>query len=142
MSTSPVPEDAPIDDATPVYRLVPIDQCEIHDGAWTFRSGAFDNSSMEGYEQEMSVVLGDTLAALDRDPADLPERAYPEDTDRWGLAVLMASCVRSVPDQTIQRSPTPEEAAHGDVVGKKNGSRRKRLKACATWVVPPAARVP
>ena len=60
-------DDDPIGPATPIYRLVPVEQCEPLDGAWMFGSGAFDNSSEEGFENEMSVVLGDTLVLLDRD---------------------------------------------------------------------------
>jgi len=134
--------DEPVTGDTPIYRLVPVEQCEVVEGAWIFRSGAFDNSSMPGFENEMSVILGDTLAALGRDPGELPRRAYPEQPGRWGLAVLRASCVTSVPEQTIRRSPTPEECAHGDVVGAKNTKRRKRLKRCATWVFPPATAPP
>lgn len=135
-------DDAPVGDSTPIYRLVPIEQCEVLDGAWMFRSGAFDNSSEEGYENEMSVVLGDTLQCLERDPRDLPRHAYANTPERWGVAVLEAGCIGAVNEQTIHRTPTPQERAHGDVVGKKNTKRRRRLKACATWVVPPEAPVP
>jgi hypothetical protein len=86
----------------------------------------------------MSVVLGDTLAALIRDPRDLPQHTYPHEPERWGVAVLRADCIRAVNDQTIGRTPTLEERAHGDVFGAKNGGRRKRLKRCAMWVVTPA----
>lgn len=135
-------DDSPVVGATPIYRLVPIEQCEADNGAWVFRSGAFDNSTEAGFEDEMSVVVGDTLAALERDAASLPQHAYPYEASRWGVAALPADCVLEVNAQTIRRTPTPEERAHGDVVGTKNGKRRKRLKACATWVIPPAAPVP
>ena len=85
----PLPaDDAPVVGDTPIYRLVPIDQCDPDNGAWVFRSGAFDNSSLEGVADEMSVVIGDTLAALARDPASLPQQAYPNEAGRWGVAVL------------------------------------------------------
>jgi hypothetical protein len=132
-------DDDDIDGSTPIYRLVPVDQCKPLDGEWMFTSAAFDNSSLEGHENEMSVVLGDTLAALTRDPRDLPEQAYPHEPERWGVAALTADCIRAVNQQTIGRTPTPEERAHGDVFGAKNGKRRGRLKKCATWVVAPAA---
>jgi hypothetical protein len=86
----------------------------------------------------MSVVLGDTLVALDRDPSALAERAYPGNAD-WGVAVMAAGCVTQVPEQTLHRTPTESEPAHGDVRGKKNSGRRKRLKKCAEWLIPPTA---
>jgi hypothetical protein len=86
----------------------------------------------------MSVVLGDTLSFLDRLPEDLPERAYPGNPD-WGVAVLLAGCIEEVPEQTLHRTPTQAEPAHGDVRGNKNSKRRKRLKKCAEWLVPPNA---
>lgn len=135
-------DDDPIGPATPIYRLVPVEQCEPLDGAWMFGSGAFDNSSEEGFENEMSVVLGDTLVLLDRDPSDLPQRAYADQPERWGVAVLEAGCITDVNEQTIHRTPTEHERAHGDVRGNKNSKRRRRLKKCATWVIPPAAPVP
>lgn len=133
-------DDDPVVDGTDIYRLVPIEQCTVEDGEWCPRSGAFDNSSLPGFENEMSVVVGDTLELLDRHAADLPAQAYPDDPDRWGVAVLKAECIRAVAEQTIRRSRTGEERAHGDVLGKKGSGRRKKLKACAEWVVPPAAR--
>lgn len=134
--------NAPIDDRTSIYRLVPVEQCVFRDGEWIFQSAAFDNSSIEGYENEMSVVVGDTLAALDREPDDLPQHSHADEPERWGVAVLEAGCIRNVNEQTIQRSPTDQEPAHGDVLGGKNSKRRRRLKACAAWVVPPAAPAP
>jgi hypothetical protein len=132
------PQDAPVPPDTLLYRLIPTDQCDPVDGAWEFRSAAFDNSSLPGYENEMSVVLEDTLAAHDRVPEDLPERGYPGDP-RWGVAKLLAQCVVDVPGQTTHRTPIEAEPAHGDVRGAKNSRRRKRLKKCAEWVIPPAA---
>jgi hypothetical protein len=129
------------DDVAPdtrIYRLVPTNQCDPVAGEWRFRSAAFDNSSLAGFENEMSVVLGDTLGALERDPSDLPERAYPGNPD-WGVAVMAAGCITQVPEQTLHRTPTEAEPAHGDGRGSKNSGRRKRLKKCAEWVIPPAS---
>lgn len=86
---------------------------------------------------ELSVVLGDTLAALDGAPEDLPDDAS------WGVAGLMARLLRNEEDQEIRRSPVPEsqelrDRAHGDVVGAKGQKRRRRLKKHAWWVIEPA----
>jgi hypothetical protein len=131
-------DDAPVERRTALYRLVPTSQCEVRDGQWAFRSSAFDNSSLPGFTDEMSVILGDTLAALDRDPLDLHERFYPSDPANWGVARLEAGCVVDSGPQEVRRSPTVDERAHGDVVGAKGGGQRKRLKKCASWVFPPS----
>ncbi|MBA3808982.1 MAG: hypothetical protein H0X28_11425 [Solirubrobacterales bacterium] len=132
--------DAPVDDADDVYRLVKVDDCNAVDGRWEFQSNAFDNATPfhDGERNdEMSVVLGDTLSALDRAPENLPaESPFPGDPERWGVARLNAGFLRSQM-QEILRTPTEDEPAHGDVRGSKNSGCRKRLKKHARWVVEP-----
>jgi hypothetical protein len=132
-------DDAPVPDRTPLYRLVPTNQCEAREGQWIFHGGAFDNTSDT---DDMSVVLDDTLRALQRAPDDLPERTFP-DPDRWGVAVIHdAGYLRDDEEQEIRRTPRteePPEPAHGDVRGKKNKTRRRRIKQRAEWVRHPAA---
>jgi hypothetical protein len=128
-------DDSPVDDDVVVYRLVPTTWCDVIEGAWEFQSGAFDNSS--GDANDMSVVLGDTLAALNGDPEELPE------TTAWGVAALEVAYLRHQEEQRIGRSPVAgsielRDRAHGDVIGPKNAKRRKRLKRHAWWVVRPA----
>jgi hypothetical protein len=69
-----------------VYRLIPVWRCEVVNGAWEFESGAFDNASSEHEHEsrdDMSVVLGDTLAASQRVPEALPwETSWAGDD--WG----------------------------------------------------------
>lgn len=123
-----------------VYRFVPVWWCDVIDGQWEFQSGAFDNASPEDPDEspdDMSVVLGDTLAALARVPSELAHT--PLRGDKWGVAVLEVRYLRHEEQQDLRRTPNDIEQAHGDVRGKKNGKRRKRLKAHADWVVRPAA---
>lgn len=147
MSTTP-PEspqlpalDAPVEDDTLVYRLVPVDACDAVDGKWEFQSGAFDNSTPideSERDDQMSVVLGDTLGALDRIPEQLPvETPCAGEPERWGVAKLNTGFLRGEVSQEILRTPEPEEPAHGDVRGAKNPKRRKKLKRHAEWVVEP-----
>ena len=89
----------------------------------------------------MSIVLGDTLAALERRPEDLPDET-PWADDEWGVAVLEAGYVANEEEQEILRTPNGDERAHGDVRGEKKRARRKHLKRRAEWVVPPAAPPP
>jgi hypothetical protein len=112
-------------------------------GEWEFQSGAFDNASpMSDGESsdDMSVVVGDTLAALDRVPTALPREApaCAGSPEEWGVAVLCARFLRHEESQELLRTPIEGEPAHGDVRGKKNLKRRRRLKKHADWVVQPA----
>lgn len=91
--------------------------------------GAFNNTTGT---DEMSVSLGDTLESLGRDPESVVEGM----TD-MGLVSLSAGFVRNDEEQTVERSPNEEDEAHGDVVGEKKGSRRKRFANQAVWVVVP-----
>lgn len=134
MATDPVGDDVWL------YRLVKVVNCKAAGEKWEFQSTAFANSSREGHENEMSVVLGDSLSALERFPDDLPHFQYPDDAGEWGVAKLRADCARAVePEkQDVVRSKMNSEPAHGDVVGtKKKQKTRRALKECATWVVEP-----
>ena len=123
-----------------VYRLIPVSWCDVIDGRWEFQSGAFDNATPEGEHEspdDMSVVLGDTLAGLHRVPEELPADTVWA-SDEWGVAALQAGFVRHQEDQELLRTPKDDELAHGDVRGKKGHNRRRRLKKHATWIVRPA----
>lgn len=134
----PEPE---IDDASAVYRMIPVGSCEVIDGQWEFQSAAFDNASpltFGGRDDEMSVILSDKLAALKRVPERLPlETPCAGDPESWGVARLNVGFLRSKEDQEVLRSPTDDERAHGDVRGKKGYKRRRRLKQHAEWVIRP-----
>jgi hypothetical protein len=118
--------------------LIPVELCEPVEDGWEFRSGAFANSTEEGFENEMSIVVGDTLAHHQRLPEDLPGFSHPEEAEQWGVAKVKTEAVRTINEQEIVRSPEPEEPAHGDVRGTKNTKRRKKFKKLASWVVEPA----
>lgn len=138
----PLDPGSVVGDDVLVYRLIPVSSCKPVNGEWEFQSGAFDNSTpVDDSEspEDMSVVLGDVLTALGRAPDALPaETPCAVDPDAWGVAVLTAQFLRHAESQEIRRTPIEEEPAHGDVRGKKNPKRRRRLKAHADWVVQPA----
>jgi hypothetical protein len=125
-----------------VYRLVPVGACSVVEGQWEFQSGAFDNASplTDGESPlDMSVVLGDVLASLDRSPKRLPvETPCAGKPELWGVAVLRVGYLRHEESQEILRTPNDDEPAHGDVRGVKNSPRRRRLKKHAEWVIRPA----
>lgn len=124
-----------------VYRLIPVSACDAVDGRWEFQSGAFDNATpiADGErDDDMSVVLGDTLEALARVPEALPEETACAGTpELWGVAELNVGFLRDEVKQSIHRTPNDHEPAHGDVRGAKNPKRRKKLKRHAKWVVEP-----
>jgi hypothetical protein len=131
-----------VDDDTLIYRLVPAWNCQAVNGQWEFQSGAFDNASpiTDGEpKDDMSVILGDTLAALSRVPEALPIEAdaCSDDREEWGVAVLQARFLRNEESQDIRRTPMEDEPAHGDVRGTKNLKRRRRIKKQANWVIRP-----
>jgi hypothetical protein len=131
--------NAPVEDDMPIYRLVPTGYCDFVDGEWQFQSAAFDNNE----DDDMSVTLGDTLLEIGRRPEDQPAVLFPNDPPgRWGVAVLRAGFLKNDENQTIRRTPTLPDPAHGDVHGKKGSSRRKRIKRNADWVVQPTAAPP
>lgn len=135
-------DDAPVGQDVPLYRLVPTDSCDAIEGKWVFQSAAFDNATpltSDEHPDDMSVVLGDTLTALERVPQGLPQTR--PDSERWGVAVLLAEHVYEQ-QQAVLRTPSDEEPAHGDVRGRKGQKLRRRLKKKARWVVPPGAPAP
>jgi hypothetical protein len=124
------PDDRTVADTTDAYRLVPeyhIDWSENED-RWIVKSSAFQNTSRT---DEMSVVLGDTMAADHRPPEDA-RRSKPD----WYVVALSAGELRGE-QQGIVRDPTVDEPAHGNVIGPKGQTRRRRLARLARWIVDP-----
>jgi len=130
------PDDPTVDDAVSLYRLLnpTLDIAwDDDEGRWIVKSSAFQNST--GTDQ-MSVVLGDQLDQDGRSPADA-RRTKPD----WYVVSLIAGDMRQE-DQGVLRDPVPEEPAHGNVVGEKGKSRRRRFKDLAVWVVEPSGEGP
>jgi hypothetical protein len=119
----PDPEDdRSVEDACRVYRWL-----GHNDFKWDYNLARARPTSAVFQHDEMSVVLGDTLAESDRQPEDVANPC---------LVSLEAGCVRAR-SQTIRRDPTEDEPAHGLVVGRKTGSVRNALARCAALVVGP-----
>jgi hypothetical protein len=124
-------DDQSIADDAELYRRVPPEHCRFIGGEVEVREGAFKNFPHPELKR-MSVVLGDRLAELERDP-----RTILKGHEHCGVVVLRAGPLRHDEEQKLQRTPKPEELAHGDVVGDKPASRKKRLAAMAEWVIRP-----
>jgi hypothetical protein len=126
-----LPDDPSISDETPLYRRLHPQlhvQWDENRQCRRFTSGAFQNTTGT---LEMSVVLGDTLEVLGREPetvlADRPD---------WYLVSLLAGRARAH-DQGIVRDPLDSEPAHGNVVGEKPTPRKRALAREAEWVIGP-----
>jgi hypothetical protein len=79
----------------------------------------------------MSVVLGSKLEELGREP-----HSALAGLQGFALASITAQLVRQL-GQTVVRDPTPEEPAHGLVVGDKSPSVSRAMARAAVWVVAP-----
>ena len=128
----PPEDDLSVDGDTDLFRRVPPDHWKLVDGEFVLRDGAFKNFP-NPERLRMSVVLGDTLARLGRQPDSI----LPAERPAFGVVAIKASAVRAE-EQRIERSARDDEPAHGDVYGAKTEGRRKRFVAVAGWVVYPA----
>lgn len=79
----------------------------------------------------MSVVLGDDVRAVGRDPGSVLIGHAG-----FALAALTAGQVRN-DGQRVVRDPLPDEPAHALVVGVKPQGARRRWAKSAHWVVAP-----
>jgi hypothetical protein len=79
----------------------------------------------------MSVLLADDLLKS----GGTPDTALSGHAG-YALASVTAGLCREC-SQKVARDPTPNEPAHGVVVGKKTGSVRNQLAREARWIVPP-----
>ncbi len=123
------PDDASIDNATCLFRRVPPEVVTRDRN----RGGVIRPMSGHFLDTEMSVVLGDQLAAAGR----APESAVGQHTENF-LVCGTAQCVRNE-DQGVRHTPNAEEAAHGDVIGSKPKARARRFAKEARWVIEPPA---
>lgn len=126
----PPKTDAPVDGGTLLHRRIhPVHYKRREDGTFRLRDSAFKNPTGG---LDMSVQLDDTLTAIGQTPADL---LASHDRD-WGVAAIRARTATDE-DQTVERTPREGDEAHGDVVGEKPTSRRRRFADAACWTVVP-----
>ena len=79
----------------------------------------------------MSVVLADILEAP-QSPSECVTK-FPG----YGLAELTAGTARRL-NQGVAHTPTPEEPAHGSVIGRKTGAVKNGLRDGAIVLLVPA----
>lgn len=117
-------DDPTIADADDLWRRVPTSQVVKDDNSGQLRpsSACFDDSS----DSPMSVLLAR------EDTVERVHSKYPADL----LAALTAGLVRAR-NQGVCRDPTPDDASHALVFGKKTGSTRSAFAKAARWVIGP-----
>lgn len=77
----------------------------------------------------MSVVIDSELQLLGREPASVLNGH-----EGFALAAITIGLAREH-EQKVVKDPTPEEPAHGLVVGDKRKAKKKMAKE-AVWVIP------
>ena len=120
-------DDASIAADTPCYRRIN----PTHHLVWDENRGCRRVSSGAFSDPEMSVALGDVLDALDRAPATVLD-SFPDQ-----FLVGFPTGVARHAGQRVIRDASPEEPAHGLVLGKKGNPVRRVLAAASTWCVRP-----
>ncbi len=122
------------DDTRLFRRLPPVWVVEDVKRAEGFRpsSQAFQNNTKPVKTNSMSIYLEDTLDSLGRTPASVVAGSD------FLLVALKAGFVRAQDHQEVERTPTSEEPAHGDVVGDKPSRVKDSFAREAEWTVPPS----
>jgi hypothetical protein len=119
-----IPDDAPVRQDMSLYRRV--HPAEI---VWNDNDGCLRPGSGVFKDHEMSIHLEDVLRDERREPASVLN-GKPQHS----LVSLTAGFVKDE-EQTVRRTPQPDDASHGEVCGKKGHGRRKRLARAAQFVV-------
>lgn len=129
MSSELPKDDDPIADATLLYRWVPRQKIVSDNELGRHRpsSDCFRNTTGT---DELSVHLGDTLAAQGRDPHELID-------DRRSVGNLSTGFVRTECDKEVARTPKrdePPELAHGSVIGEEKRKTMTRMAQAAVCI--------
>ena len=116
-------DDPSIGGATRLFRRVHYNFLKADDdrGCIRLTSGAFQDI-------ELSVDIEDGLQVS---PATLLDE-FPG----YSLVSFDAQAARDA-NLVVCRAATPEDPAHGLVVGKKTGSCKRRLAVASRWEIPP-----
>ncbi len=77
----------------------------------------------------MSVVIESVLRALSREPVSVLKGH-----EGFALAGITVGLAREL-EQKVVKDPTPEEPAHGLVIGDKRKAKKRMAKE-AIWVIP------
>ena len=120
-------DDSSIRDEVDLFRRIHPDHhlhWDYNLGCRRVTSGAFD-------DPELSVVLGDTLAELRREPITILDRFEGEFLVRFTAGTARGA------QQRVCRDSDPDEEAHGLVVGRKTGATKRALREASLWVVQP-----
>lgn len=119
-----IPDDAPVPEDMSLYRRV--HPSEI---VWNDNDGCLRPNSGVFKDHEMSVHLDDVLRDEEREP-----ESVLDDKPQHSLVSLTVGFVEGE-EQTVRRTPKPDDASHGDVCGNKSQGRRRKFARAAQFVV-------
>jgi hypothetical protein len=125
-----IPLDALVSPETELYRRVCPSQGRQHLVLDESR-GCLRLSSAFFGQPRSSVVIEDQLREEGREPIDIV-KSHPED-------FLVAITAEAAFDfgQAVERTPTTDEAGHGEIVGKKTGAVKNGLLKRVNWIKAP-----
>ena len=119
-----IPDDAPVDDGTHLYRR--IHPTEIF---WDASKGVLRPTTAAFRKHDLSIHLGDVLADLSRSPASVVA-----EKPTYSLVHFTAAFARSE-EQTVTRKAREGEPCHGEVIGEKKRARQRKFVDAALWDV-------
>jgi hypothetical protein len=96
---------------------------------WNDNDGCLRPGSGVFKDHEMSVHLDDVLRDEEREP-----ESVLDGKPQHSLVSLTVDFVEGE-EQTVRRTPKPDDASHGDVCGNKSRGRRKKFARAAQFVV-------
>lgn len=119
-----IADDAPVPGDMSLYRRV--HPSEI---VWNDNDGCLRPGSGVFKDREMSIHLDDVLQDEEREPESVLD-GKPEHS----LVSLTAGFVKAE-EQTVRRTPIPDDTSHGEVCGKKSQGRCRKFARAAQFVV-------
>jgi hypothetical protein len=119
-----IPYDAPVPKDMNLYRRV--HPTEI---VWSDNDGCLRPGSGVFKDREMSVHLDDVLREEEREP-----ESVLDGKPQHSLVSLTVGFVEGE-EQTVRRTPKPDDASHGDVCGNKSQGRRRKFARAVQFVV-------
>jgi hypothetical protein len=125
-------DETPIPDETALYRRINPDPAAPH-LVWDDNLNCRRISTGAFRDPDLSVVLGDRLEALQRQP----ETVLDGYADYYLVVFRARAATDADPGLTVLRDPTPSEPAHGAVRGKKRKPVMRAIARACEWVVKP-----
>lgn len=122
-------EDPEFADDVILYRRVPPIHFRVENGVRRVVSAAFSNTTGT---RNMSVDIDDLIKESDRDP-----KSCLDGYEGFGLVSFTVGLCHEL-EQNVRSSPTTMNEAHGDVVGHKTRSAKKKFARQSSLEIEPS----